>query len=337
MTKEPARRFNGVRKRVLSGMRPTGKLHLGHLVGALTNWVKLQDKYETFYMVADLHALLSEYEDTTHLEEYIFDNVIDWLACGLDPDKSTIFVQSHIKEHVELYFLLSTITSLSWLERCPTYKEQLQELRSKDITTYGFLGYPVLQAADILLYKAQYVPVGKDQLPHLELAREIVRRFNSLFKSRVFIEPEPLLTQTPKLLGIDNRKMSKSYDNAINISDSPDVVRKKVMTMITDEARIRLADLGHPEVCNVYTYFEVFAKEKKKEVENWCSSASKGCTECKKILVDILIERLKPIQEKRNRLAGQKEKIEGILSDGASQACQIAGATMREVKKDIRL
>ena len=326
-----------MKKRVLSGMRPTGKLHLGHLVGALSNWVQLQDKYEVFYMVADWHALLSEYEDTTALKENIYDNVIDWLACGLDPDKATIFIQSEVKEHTELHFLLSTLTPLSWLQRCPTYKEQLREIKNKNITTYGFLGYPVLQTADIILYKAHCVPVGKDQLPHLELAREIIRRFAHLFKSKVFIEPEPMLTQTPKLLGLDNRKMSKSYDNAINISDEPDIVSKKVMSMITDPARIKLTDPGHPEVCNVCAYFDVFASQKKKEVQDWCTSASKGCTECKKILAEILIERLKPIQEKRKELTDQRSKIEDILAKGADRARKVAESTMEEVRRDIGL
>ena len=214
-----------MKKRILSGMRPTGKLHLGHLVGALSNWAKLQDKYNCLFMVADWHALMSEYEDAKAMDEYAFDNVVDWIACGIDPKKSIIFVQSHVKEHLELDMIFSCITPLGWLERCPTYKEQLKEIKNKDLSTYAFLGYPVLQAADILIYKADAVPVGQDQLPHLELTREIARRFNHLY-SNVFPQPEAILTPVPKLLGIDGRKMSKSYDNTINLSDSSSVIKE---------------------------------------------------------------------------------------------------------------
>ncbi len=210
-----------MKKRILSGMRPTGKLHLGHLVGALDNWVRLQEEYECYFMVADWHALMSEYEHTASFPDSIIDNVIDWLSAGIDPQKATLFIQSEVPGHLQLHMIFSCFTPLGWLERCPTYKEQLREIKGRELTTYGFLGYPVLQAADIAVYKANAVPVGVDQLPHLELTREIIRRFNTLYKKDIFPEPEPLLTKIPKLLGIDNRKMSKSYGNFISLSDTP--------------------------------------------------------------------------------------------------------------------
>ncbi|MDD5506133.1 MAG: tryptophan--tRNA ligase, partial [Candidatus Omnitrophica bacterium] len=222
-----------MKKRILSGMRPTGKLHLGHLVGALSNWAKLQDEYDCFFMIADWHALMSEYENPQGLRENMLDNLIDWLSCGIDPEKSTIFVQSHVPEHLELYFILSLVTPLGLLERCPTYKEQLREITNRDLSTYAFLGYPVLQAADILLYKASAVPVGEDQLPHLELTRQIVRKFNHLYKTNCFPEPNALLTEATRLPGLDGRKMSKSYNNYIGLSEEPEVIRKKVQNMIT--------------------------------------------------------------------------------------------------------
>ncbi|MCX5715920.1 MAG: tryptophan--tRNA ligase, partial [Candidatus Omnitrophica bacterium] len=245
-------------KNLLSGMRPTGPLHLGHLLGALNNWVKLQEEYTCFYMVADWHALMSEYEDPKDLVKNGIEIVKDWVACGIDPKKSVVFLQSAVPEHLELTMVFSVITPLGWLERCPTYKEQLREIKGKDITTYGFLGYPVLQAADIALYRANAVPVGVDQLPHLELTREIVRRFHSLYKKEIFPEPEPLLTSVPKLLGLDNRKMSKSFGNFIALSDPADVIRKKVAQMITDPERIKLLDKGRPNICNVFSYYNVF-------------------------------------------------------------------------------
>ncbi|MBI4712444.1 MAG: tryptophan--tRNA ligase [Planctomycetes bacterium] len=252
-----------MKPRILSGMRPTGRLHLGHLVGALENWVALQKDYDCFYMVADWHALMSEYQDPSNIRQYSIDNVTDWLACGIDPAKSVVFIQSDVPEHTELHLVLSAITPLGWLERCPTYKEALEELKHKDITTYAFLGYPVLQAADILIYKANAVPVGEDQLPHLELTREIARRFNYLYcnsrnKAPLFPEPDAKLTRFPRLLGLDRRKMSKSYENAINLSDSTDEIKKKVQTMFTDPQRIKKTDPGHPSECNVYAYYKVF-------------------------------------------------------------------------------
>lgn len=321
-----------MRKRVFSGMRPTGKLHLGHLVGALGNWVKLQEEYECFYMVADWHAFMSEYELPSGMADNSYEMVRDFLACGIDPDKSVIFVQSQVPEHLELAMLFSCITPLGWVERCPTYKEQLREIAGRDLATYGFLGYPVLQAADIALYKASAVPVGVDQLPHLELTREIVRRFNTLYKKDVFPEPRPLLTKTTKLLGLDNRKMSKSYGNFISLSDTPEDIVKKVSSMITDPERIKLKDKGHPDICNVFGYFSVFGDVKfKEDVRNWCEGASAGCTECKKRLAGILIDNLAPIRESREKLS--RPEIEAVMRAGAIRAREAASRTMDEVKK----
>lgn len=326
-----------MRKRILSGMRPTGKLHLGHLVGALDNWIKLQDEYECLFMVADWHALMSEYENTQNLKENILDNVVDWLACGISPKKSTIFIQSHIKEHLELSMVFSVITPLGLLERCPTYKEQMREITNRDLSTYGFLGYPVLQAADILLYKAEAVPVGEDQLAHLELTRQIARKFNHIYKTETFPDPRALLTKATRLLGLDGRKMSKSYDNYIALSEEPDVIRKKVMNMFTDPKRIRLADPGHPDKCNVHSYYAVFAPERKKEIDERCRKAEIGCTDCKKQLAEIIIKLLEPIQEKRTGLLKDKPKIFDILKQGEKKAGDIAMQTMADVRKIINL
>lgn len=318
-------------KRSFSGMRPTGRLHLGHLMGALNNWVKLQETYKCFYMVADWHALMGEYESPEGMRENSYEMVRDFVACGLDPEKSVIFVQSHVPEHLELAMVFGDMTPLAWVERCPTYKEQLREIKGRDLTTYGFLGYPVLQAADIALYKANAVPVGVDQVPHLELTREIVRRFNALYKKDVFPEPEPILTSTPKLLGLDNRKMSKSYANFIALSDSPELIAKKVSQMITDPKRIKLKDKGHPGICNVFSYFATFAaSDVKANVTDWCEGASVGCTECKKRLADIITGYLEPIRKKRSALSD--DSIEDIIRSGAKNAREVAGNTMAEVR-----
>ncbi|MDD2703466.1 MAG: tryptophan--tRNA ligase [Candidatus Omnitrophica bacterium] len=322
-----------MKKRVLSGMRPTGKLHLGHLVGALENWVKLQEDYDTFFMAADWHALMGEYENPSVIPESIIDNVADWLAAGIDPSKSVIFIQSQVPEHLELHMIFSCFTPLGWLERCPTYKEQLREVKTRDMNTYGFLGYPVLQAADILIYKAEKVPVGEDQLPHLELTREIGRRFNSLYGRNVFPEPEAILTKTPRLLGLDGRKMSKSYNNAIYLSDSEEAIKTKVQTMFTDPLRIRLSDKGHPETCNVFDYYSLFVPHMKEEVHDWCSNAKTGCTECKKRLALHLIAKLRPGVEKRRELLADKEKILHILENGKEKAQEVTRQTLKEVKE----
>jgi tryptophanyl-tRNA synthetase len=326
-----------MKKRILSGMRPTGKLHLGHLVGALDNWVKLQEEYDSFFMVADWHALMSEYENTAELSENIIDNVIDWLSSGIDPKKSTLFVQSQVSAHLDLHMIFSCFVPLGWLERCPTYKEQLREVTTRNLNTYGFLGYPVLQAADILVYKADKVPVGEDQLPHLELTREIARRFNGLYKKTVLPSPEAILTQVPRLLGIDGRKMSKSYDNAINLSDSAEVVKQKVSRMFTDPKRIRLQDVGHPQECNVFSYYAIFAPEMQEEARRWCEGATLGCTQCKERLAGALVERLKPFHKKRQEWVKNKAGVKKILQQGTEKAVIVASRTLKEVKEAMHL
>ena len=322
-------------KTVFSGMRPTGKLHLGHLVGALHNWVKLQDTHSCIYSIADWHALMGEYENAGNMRLYAIDMTIDWIACGIDPNRSIVFLQSDVPGHLELQMFFSCLTPLGWLERNPTYKEQLREITTRDLQTYAFLGYPVLQAADILLYKANAVPIGEDQLPHLELTREIARRFNSMYRVDLFQDCEAILTPTPRLMGLDNRKMSKSYQNAINLSDSPDDILKKVKAMITDPARMRLTDPGHPDICNVFAYYKVFAPGREHDVYEWCTKAQKGCTECKKILADAIIEYLRPIREKRAKIETDKAYIQSVLKTGAEKAGAIAEKTMAEVRKAV--
>ena len=321
-------------KTVFSAMRPTGKLHLGHLLGALSNWIKLQETHQCVFAVADWHALMGEYEtNSRQMPQYGIDMAIDWIACGVDPNKSIIYVQSEVYEHLELQMFLSCLTPLGWLERNPTYKEQLREITSRDLQTYAFLGYPVLQAADILLYKANAVPIGEDQLPHLELCREIARRFNFMYKTELFPDCKPILTETSKLLGTDNRKMSKSYDNAINLSDSTKEAQDKVLKMITDPKRQRKTDPGTPEACNVYSYYKTFASSAAcQEVHQWCTSASKGCRDCKANLAQEMEKTLAPIREKRNELAADKKHIRDILNEGAIKARRIAAQTMQEVK-----
>ena len=288
-------------------------------------------------MVADLHALMSEYEDPTSVKEYIYEMVADWLAVGIDPEKSNIFIQSDVKEHLELAALLSNIVPLPWLERCPTYKEQLREVKGRDLTTYGFLGYPVLQAADILVYKAFVVPIGVDQMPHLELTREIVRKFNNLYKEEVFPEPEALLTEVPKLLGTDNRKMSKSYKNFIALGDSDEVILKKVTSMITDPKRIKLTDKGHPDICNVFSYYKIFAKDKIDEAEDWCKNAKLGCTDCKKLLAERIIEHIKPYRDKREKLLNNRDYLRCALKEGREKASLVTSSVMSQVYKAMGL
>ena len=314
-------------------MRPTGKLHLGHLLGALKNWAALQANYQCVFSVADWHALMSEYENSKELRGYGINMVIDWIACGIDPDRAIIYLQSDVVEHLELQMFLSCLTPLGWLERNPTYKEQLREITSRDLQTYAFLGYPVLQAADILLYKADAVPIGEDQLPHLELCREIARRFNSIYKKEVFKDCKAILTETPRLLGLDNRKMSKSYGNTINLSDSEIDLEKKVVSMITDPKRLRKTDPGHPDECNVYSYYQVFASSQAPEAHQWCSKALKGCVDCKKNLAVHINKELSPIREKRAGLEKDKDTIEDILKQGAQKARLIAQKTMSEVRE----
>ena len=317
-------------KRILSGMRPTAKLHLGNLLGALENWKKFEGQ-DSFFMIADWHALTTEYASHADIKANVIEVVIDYLAAGLDPNKSTIFLQSLVPEHAELALLLSMITPLAWLERNPTYKDQIQEQKGKDLMTHGFLGYPVLQAADILLYKTDAVPVGEDQLPHFELAREIARRFNHLYKP-VFKEAEAILTKTPKIPGTDGRKMSKSYGNTIDLSDSPEVVDKKIMQMVTDPARKRREDKGHPEVCAVYFFHTIFNKTNQETVAKECRAAERGCVECKKEMASHLLPFLGPIYERRRELEKKREKIREILIEGSKKAKAVASETLAEAK-----
>jgi tryptophanyl-tRNA synthetase len=325
------------KKRVLSGMQPSGLLHLGNLMGALDNWRKLQDEYECYYFIADWHALTSNYADTSKLRMYIREMVLDWLAAGLDPDKCVIFQQSLVPDHAVLHLLLSMSTPLPWLERVPTYKEKIEQIADKDMNTYGFLGYPVLQAADILIYKANFVPVGVDQLPHLELTREICRRFNG-FYGEVFPEPQPLMTEYPKLPGTDGRKMSKSYNNTINLSDTPEEITKKIMTMVTDPARVRRQDPGNPDVCPLFALDKIYApKSWQDHVDVECRRAGIGCVDDKREFLKHLLAFLKPIQERRKELAAHPEKATEIVQEGSRKARIVAAETMEHVKEAMKL
>lgn len=321
---------------VLSGARPTGDIHLGNYFGALHNWVQLQEQYDCHFFIADWHALTTGYADTEQLQGYCISLMADFLACGLDPDKAVLFQQSKIMEHAELFLLFSMTTPLAWLERCPTYKDQLNQLKEKDITTYGFLGYPCLQAADILIYKADFVPVGEDQLPHLELTREIARRFNFLYRE-VFPEPQPLLTAAKVLPGTDGRKMSKSYGNTISFSDTPDAVRQKVMCMITDPARIRKNDPGHPEICSVFAFHKVFSPEDVPEIETSCRKGEIGCVQCKKRLQEKLLAFHQPIHEKRTRLLEKPAYLQEVIESGSARARIQAAATLAEARSAMKL
>lgn len=323
------------RKRVLSGMRPTGRLHLGHYFGALKNYVAIQDTHECFFMVADWHALTSDYADTKNIKENIIDMVIDWLSIGIDPKKAVIFRQSEVQYHSELFLILSMITPLGWLYRCPTYKEQLKEVQNKDLNNYGFLGYPVLMASDILLYKANEVPVGEDQLAHLEFTREITRRFNN-FYGEVLVEPQALLTKTARVPGLDKRKMSKSYGNSILLAETDDDISKKVKTMYTDPLRIKATDAGHPDGCVVFAFHEIFnksAQTRKQECINGCV----GCVKCKKELTELICEFSRPIFQKRQELSTDKKYVEDILKEGSQKAGQVAKQTINEIREAVKI
>lgn len=320
------------RKRVLSGMRPTGKLHLGNFVGALQNWVGMQDEYECYFCVVDWHALTTDYADTSKVKENSLEVAFDWLAAGLDPEKSVIFMQSHVPAHAELHLLLSMITPLGWLERVPTYKEQKENIKEKDLGTYGFLGYPLLQAADILVYKANAVPVGEDQAAHIEITREIGRRFNS-FYGPVFPEAQTLLTPAAKLPGTDGRKMSKSYGNTIQLADPEPVVRQKLKTMVTDPARVRRTDPGNPDVCPVGDLHKIFSsKETIAKVNEGCRSAGIGCIECKSWAADALVQLLNPMQERRKKFEANPRLAWDILEAGSERARKTTGETMKDVR-----
>jgi len=325
------------RKRIVSGMRPTGRIHLGHVHGALENWKKLTQDYDCFYFIADWHALTSDYADTSGIRENAHEIIIDWIAVGLDPDIATFFVQSQILEHAELHLLFSMITPLPWLERNPTYKEQLRELTQKDVYTYGFLGYPVLQAADILIYKANGVPVGEDQAPHVELTREIARRFNHVF-GQVFPVPDLLLAPTSRLLGLDRRKMSKSYDNAIFLSDDAETVRTKVSHMITDPQRARKSDPGDPSICNVFAFHEFYTEPGTvRQIQEECRKAEIGCVACKKRMAENLNRALEPIREKRRALEADPDTVRAVMAQGTEKAKTIARKTMEEVRETVRI
>ncbi len=363
------------KKRVLSGMRSTGKLHLGNYVGALANWVRMQDEYDCFFFIADWHALTTDYADTSRLKENSVDVLLDWLAAGLDPAKCVMFIQSHVPAHAELHLLLSMITPLGWLERVPTYKEQKDNIKGKDLDTYGFLGYPVLQSADILIYKADVVPVGEDQVAHVELTREIARRFNGFYATPlvirrdgpgvltsegaevklepgaeldpkadyviqrpVFPEPAALLTPAPRLPGTDGRKMSKSYDNAVMLTDPEPVVRQKLKTMVTDPARVRRTDCGSPDLCPVGDLHKIFSgKETMSKVNEGCRSAGIGCIECKGWVADTIVKILNPMQERRKKYEENPRLAWDILEAGSARAREVAGATMDEVRKAMGL
>jgi tryptophanyl-tRNA synthetase len=323
--------------RILSGMRPSGRLHIGHL-SVLSNWLRLQEENECFFFVADWHALTTAFDETAPIREHTREMLADWLAVGIDPDKSTVFVQSQILEHAELHLLFSMITPLSWLERVPTYKDQVQQLaaRGKDITTYGFLGYPLLQAADILIYRADAVPVGQDQLPHLELCREVARRFNHLYRP-VFPEPQALLAEEPLLPGVDGRKMSKSYGNEISLSAARDDVHKRVRMMITDPGRVRKHDPGRPEVCNVYTYQTIYNRELLEEITVSCREGRIGCVECKSRLAESLDAVLEPIRRRRAEILADPGYLNDVLARGREKATAAARETMALVRQAIRI
>jgi len=321
---------------IFSGMRPTGKLHIGNYYGALTNWIQLQNEYKCYYGVVDWHALTTGYDNTSMMKENMIEMVIDWLSAGIDPDKSTLLIQSHVPEHAELHLLLSMITPLAWLERNPVLKEQVRDLNLKENMGYGLLGYPVLMASDILIYQSNAVPVGEDQSPHVELAREIGRRFNNLYNP-VFPIPKLKLSHTPRIPGTDGRKMSKSLKNDITLSDKPEDIKNKVLSMITDPRKIRLSDPGHPEVCVVYKYHEIFNKTEFQNIERDCRKAKLGCVACKKRLADVLIQSFQSFREKRNYYERNSQLVWDILMKGSEEARKVAKKTLSEVRKAMKI
>jgi tryptophanyl-tRNA synthetase len=325
-------------KRIVSGIRPTGDLHLGHYLGVLKNWVNLQSDYQCFYFIADWHALTSEYRDPSIIEQSSRDMVVIWLSVGIDPEKSVIFRQSHIKTHAELFLLLSMITPIAWLERNPTYKEMREELKEKDLSTIGFLGYPVLQAADIVIYNADKVPIGEDQLPHLELTREIVRRFNYIYGDAILVEPKEILTETPKVPGLDGRKMSKSYGNAIFIAETEETLSAKVMQMLTDPKRMRRKDPGEPDDCNLFPFHLYFTDETtREEIKTGCRSAGLGCVDCKRILIRSLVHEFRPVWDKIEYYKGHATLVDDILNAGCSKAGKESDITIEKVRSAMKL
>ncbi|HEY3057277.1 MAG TPA: tryptophan--tRNA ligase [Thermoanaerobaculia bacterium] len=322
---------------VLSGLRPTGRVHLGNYFGAIRNWVRLQDLYRCYFFIADWHALTSDYADPSNIRQSTFDAVADWLAAGLDPKKSTLFLQSAIKQHAELHLLLSMVTPLPWLERVPTFKDQQAQIEDKDLNTYGFLGYPLLQTADIIIYRANHVPVGEDQASHLELSREIVRRFNN-FYGEVFPEPQPLFTATPKVPGLDGRKMSKSYNNTIGLTAGADEIRALTMTMFTDPNRIRRKDPGNPDICNLFQFHRLFSDEATiARIDHECRTAQIGCVDDKKLIAEIMIEELRPIRERREEIDRDPQIVWDVLRDGNERARERAEETMKLVREAMKI
>ncbi len=326
------------KRRVVSGMRPTGRLHLGHLVGALQNYVHLQEEYDCFYFVADWHALTSDYANTAPIVENAYDNVADWIGAGVDPERSTLFVQSRVPEHAELYLLLQMVTPIPWLERVPTYKEQIDQLADRDLSSIGFLGYPLLQTADVIIYNAHFVPVGEDQVPHLELSREVVRRFHN-FYGEVFVEPQPLLTPTPRLPGLDNRKMSKSYGNTIDLSDSPEDVVKKVRQMYTDPKRVRADIPGTVEGNPVFTYHDAFNpnREEVEDLKARYRAGTVGDVEVKTKLSAAINGVLEPIRARRAAALARPGYLRDVLEAGSARARDVAGETMARVRAAVNL
>ena len=327
--------------RILSGMRPTGKLHLGHMKGVLENWLQLQHDHQCYLFAADWHALTTDYANPEIVKQTIWDMLIDWLAVGIDPEKAVVFIQSEVPEHAELHLLFSFMTPLAWLERVPTYKDQIEQLKEKDLGTYGFLGYPLLQAADILIYRADAVPVGEDQVPHVELTREVARRFNHLYRQGIpplFPEPKSLLMPASKLPGLDGRKMSKSYNNTIEISEEWKVTEKKVKTMPTDPARVRRDDPGTPEKCPVWDFHKIYSDEEERaEIVQGCTTADIGCLDCKKILLNHLEEELQPIRERRIEIAKHMDDVHDIVRHGNEKARHEASRTMDKVRKTLKM
>jgi tryptophanyl-tRNA synthetase len=322
---------------VLSGLRPTGRVHLGNYFGALRNWVDLQDRYSCYYCVVDWHALTSDYAEPSKIRDATFHAVADWIAAGLDPARCVIFLQSEVKEHAELHLLLSMITPLPWLERVPTFKDQQDQLKEKDLNTYGFLGYPLLQTADIVVYRATYVPVGEDQASHLELSREIVRRFNNVY-GPVFPEPLPLFTATPKVPGLDGRKMSKSYNNTIGLTASADEIRAATSTMFTDPNRVRRSDPGNPDICNLFQFHKLFSDDATiARVDHECRTAQIGCVQDKKLLADIMVEKLRPIREKREEIDRDPSIVWDVLREGSAKARERAAETLALVRDAMKI
>lgn len=323
--------------RIVSGMRPTGKLHLGHYHGVLSNWLELQRNFECFFFAADWHSLTTEYASTDGIKDSIKEMVLDWLAFGIDPEQSVIFEQSRVPQHAELNLILGMITPVSWLERNPTYKEMQENLSTKDLSTFGFLGYPVLMASDIIVYKAGRVPVGQDQIPHLEITREIARRFNYLY-GEVFPEPAALLTETPKVLGTDGRKMSKSYGNAIFLSDDAEETRKKVMSMVTDTQRPFKRDPGEPDRCVAFTLHSLYVDAaKREEIVAGCRGAQLGCVDCKKILAQAMVDTLAPLRARREELAEKPGLVGEVLAEGSRKAEVVARQTMEEARAALKV